>query len=139
MERMSGLDATFLYVETPNMHMHVVAVVVFDPSTMAGGYTFERIKEMLRSRLHLVPPFRRRLAPVPFGLHHPAWVGDRSFDLDYHVRRIGCPSPGSDRELAAVVADIASRPLDRARPLWEMWVVEGLEGGNVAAVVKMHH
>ena len=139
MERMSGLDATFLYFETPNMHMHVLGVIVFDPSTAAEGYDFERVKEMMRSRLHLVPTFRRKLAPVPFNLHHPVWVEDPDFDLDYHIRRIGCPAPGSERELAELVGDFASRPLDRTRPLWEMVIVEGLQNGYVAAISKMHH
>lgn len=139
MERLSGLDASFLYFETPTMHMHVCATIVFDPSTVDGGYSFPRVKEMIRSRLHLLAPFRRRLATVPFNLHHPIWVEDAGFDLDYHVRRIGCPSPGTEVELADITADIASRPLDRTRPLWEMWIVEGLANGHVAVVAKMHH
>src|SRR5438309_9415985 len=117
MERMSGLDASFLYFETPNMLMHVVGVIVFDPATAKEGYSFDRVKDMMRSRLHLVPQFRRKLAPVPFNLHHPVWVEDANFDLDYHIRRIGAPVPGGERELAELVGDIASRPLDRSRPL----------------------
>ena len=139
MERMSGLDATFLYFETPNMHMHVIGVIVFDPSTVPGGYSFELVKEMMSKRLHLVPTFRRKLAPIPFNVHHPVWVEDANFDLDYHVHRIGCPAPGSERELAEVVGDIASRPLDRTRPLWDMTIVEGLQNGYVASISKMHH
>src|SRR5918996_3572 len=139
MERMSGLDATFLYFETPNMHMHVIGVIVFDPSTVPGGYSFEMVKEMMQKRLHLVPTFRRKLAPVPFNLHHPVWVEDATFDLDYHIRRIGCPAPGGEKELAELVGDIASRPLDRSRPLWEMYIVEGLQNGHMAAIAKMHH
>jgi len=139
MERMSGLDASFLYFETPNMHMHVVGVIVFDPSTAPGGYDFEQVKEMLKGRLHLVPQFRRKLAPVPFNVHHPVWVEDSEFDLDYHVRRIGCPAPGGQHELAELVGDIASRQLDRNYPLWEMHIVEGLENGYVASIAKMHH
>lgn len=139
MQRLSGLDASFLYFETPTMHMHVCAVFVADPSTIPGGYSFTKVKEMIESRLHLVPPFRRRLASVPFNLHHPVWVEDPNFDLDYHVRRIGCPSPGTERELAEVAGDIASRPLDRSRPLWEMWIIEGLQNGHIAVVGKMHH
>ena len=76
MERMSGLDATFLYFETPNMHMHVLGVIVFDPATSSEPYSFERVKEVMSGRLHLVPPFRRKLAPVPFNMHHPVWVED---------------------------------------------------------------
>ena len=139
MERLSGIDASFLYFETPNMHMHVVATIVFDPSTVPGGYSFDHVREMIRSRLHLAKPLRRKLAATPFNLNHPVWIEDRDFDLDYHVRRIGCPSPGSEEQLSSVVGDIASRPLDRTRPLWEVWIVEGLEHGHVAAVAKMHH
>jgi WS/DGAT/MGAT family acyltransferase len=139
MERMSGLDATFLYFETPNMHMHVLGVIVFDPATSDEPYSFERVKESMRSRLHLVQPFRRKLAPVPFNLHHPVWVEDAEFDLDYHIRRIGCPEPGTEKELAELVGDVASRPLDRTRPLWEMYIVEGLQNGYVASIAKMHH
>ncbi|MCA1727537.1 MAG: wax ester/triacylglycerol synthase family O-acyltransferase [Actinobacteria bacterium] len=139
MERLSGLDASFLYLETPNQHMHVLAVIEFDPSTTPGGYSFERIKEMIASRLHLAAPLRRRLATVPFNIHHPIWVEDPDFDLDYHVRRVGCPAPGTKRELAELVDDIAGRKLDRNRPLWELVVVEGLEGGRVASIAKMHH
>jgi diacylglycerol O-acyltransferase / wax synthase len=139
MERMSGLDASFLYFETPNMHMHVMGVIVFDPSTVPEGYSFENVKDKMSKRLHLVPPFRRKLAPIPFNLHHPVWVEDANFDLDYHIRRIGCPEPGGEKELAELVGDIASRPLDRDRPLWEMYIVEGLQNGYVASVAKMHH
>ena len=139
MERMSGLDATFLYFETPSMHMHVLGVIVFDPSTASEPYSFERVKEVMASRLHLVTPFRRKLAPIPFNLHHPVWVEDAEFDLDYHIRRVGCPEPGGEKELAELVGDIASRPLDRSRPLWEMYIVEGLQNGYVASVAKMHH
>jgi diacylglycerol O-acyltransferase / wax synthase len=139
MERMSGLDATFLYFETPTNHMHVMGVIVFDPATATEPYSFERVKEMMAARLHLVPTFRRKLAPIPFNLHHPVWVEDANFDLDYHIRRIGCPAPGTEKELAELVGDIASRPLERTRPLWEMYIVEGLQNGYVASVAKMHH
>jgi diacylglycerol O-acyltransferase len=136
---MTGLDATFLYFETPTQLLHVSAVMVIDPSTMPGGYSFDKIRRMFESRLHLVPPFRRRLQMVPLNLDHPVWVEDPDFDLDYHLRRIGCPTPGSEEQFAELAADIAGRPLDRSRPLWEMWVVEGLESGLVGIVGKMHH
>ncbi|HYF45392.1 MAG TPA: wax ester/triacylglycerol synthase domain-containing protein, partial [Acidimicrobiales bacterium] len=139
MERLSGLDATFLYLETPTLHMHVALTAVLDPATMPEPYSFEGIKEFLASRIHLVPPFRRRLVEVPFKLNHPVWVDDPDFDLDHHVRRIGAPSPGGRRELGAVTGQIASTQLDRRRPLWELWVVEGLEHGQVALVAKVHH
>jgi WS/DGAT/MGAT family acyltransferase len=121
------------------MHMHVAMTAIFDPSTMPGGYEFSKIKEFIASRLHLVPPFRRRVVEVPFRLNHPIWVEDPDFDLDYHIRRIGAPSPGGHRELAELAAQIASTPLDRSRPLWELYVVEGLADGNIGVVTKMHH
>lgn len=139
MERLSGMDATFLYVETHEAHMHVAMTGIYDVSTMPGGYSFEAMKEHVRSRLHLVAPFRRRLVQVPFQFHHPVWVEDPNFNLDYHVRRIGCPAPGGRRELAEVAAQIASIPLDRTRPLWEAWVIEGLKQDRVGFVVKVHH
>lgn len=138
MERLSGLDASFLYLETPSHHMHVCMTMVMDPATMPGGYSFAAIKELLRSKQDL-PLFRRRIAPVPFGLAHPVWVDDPHFDLDYHVRRIGAPAPGGRRELAELAAQIAGIPLDRDRPLWQMWVIEGLKQGRIGVVTKVHH
>ena len=139
MERLSGLDATFLYFETPTNHLHVSAVMIFDPSTVPDGYSFDTVKASIAGRLHLVPQFRQRLAKVPFNLHHPVWFDDPDFDLDYHVRRIAVPSPGGPEELAELAGDIVSRPLDRERPLWELWIVEGLAEGHIAVVAKMHH
>ena len=121
------------------MHMHVAMTAIFDPSTMRGGYEFSAIKEFIESRLHLVPPFRRRVVQVPFRLNHPIWVEDPNFDLDYHIRRVGAPAPGGHRELAELAAQIASTPLDRSRPLWELYVVEGLADGNIGVITKMHH
>jgi diacylglycerol O-acyltransferase len=139
MQRLTGLDATFLYMETPTNHMHVASTVVLDPTTVPGGYSFEKAKALVENRLPLLPPFRRRLVEVPFGLHHPIWIEDPDFDLDYHVRRAALPSPGGKRELQEFAADVFSRPLDRSRPLWEMFVVEGLENGHIAIVTKTHH
>ena len=139
MQRLSGLDAGFVYMETPNNHMHVAATCVFDPSEIPGGWSFERLRAIIESRLHMVPPFRRRLMSVPLDLHHPVWVEDPDFDIEYHVRRAALPSPGGDKELTDFAADIISRPLDRSRPLWEMYAVEGLENGMVAIVTKTHH
>ncbi|HUP86652.1 MAG TPA: wax ester/triacylglycerol synthase family O-acyltransferase [Acidimicrobiales bacterium] len=139
MQRLSGLDATFLYLESPSNLMHVASTAVFDPSTVPGGYTFNGVKELVASRLHLLPPFRRRLVEIPFQLHHPLWVEDPDFDLDYHMRRAALPAPGGENELAEFAADVMSRPLDRSRPLWEMYVVEGLENGLIATVTKTHH
>jgi len=139
MQRLSGLDAAFLALETPSAHMHVLGVVVVDPATAPEPFGFDRVRDLFEARLHLVPPFRRRLVEVPLGLHAPVWIDDPDFDLDYHLRRAALPSPGGDAELAAFVADVASRPLDRGKPLWEIWVVEGLDQGHVALVSKIHH
>ena len=139
MRRLSGVDATFLYMETPSMHMHVAGIGVYEPGTAGEGFVRERILEETEKRLHLAPSFRERLAFVPLGLHHPVWVDDPDFDIEYHIRMAALPAPGGDRELAAFAAGVTSRPLDRDRPLWEMYIVEGLEGGNVAVVSKTHH
>lgn len=139
MERMRGIDAGYLYMETPTVHMHTLKVGVLDPSSVPGGYTFERFKDELGARLHLLPPFRRRIVPVPLGLHHPLWVDDPDFDLDRHVHRVTVGGSGSMRDLDAVVGRIAGEPLPRDRPLWDVTVVEGLAEGRIAAVAKMHH
>jgi diacylglycerol O-acyltransferase len=112
---------------------------VFDPSTMPDGYSFRRIRDLVESRLPLVPPFRWRLREVPFRLQHPVWVEDADFDLDHHLHRVSLPSPGGDAELAELAADVFGRPLDRRRPLWEMQVVEGLPSGMFAVITKVHH
>ena len=139
MKRLTGLDATFLYMETPSNLMHVASVAVFDPTTVPGGYAFSKVRNLVEDRLALLPPFRWRLVEVPFQLTHPVWIEDPDFDLDYHVRRAALPAPGGDAELAEFAADVFGRPLDRSRPLWEMYVVEGLEGGLIAVVTKTHH
>ncbi|MFM8971412.1 MAG: wax ester/triacylglycerol synthase domain-containing protein, partial [Actinomycetota bacterium] len=139
MERLSGLDAAFLALETPADHMHVMAVAVLDPRTSPGGFTAATVKRLVEERLPNIPAFRRRIVEVPFNLHHPLWVEDPDFDLDYHVRQMAVIAPGGTRELAALVGDIASWPLDRTRPLWQLWVVEGLDDGNVGLIAKVHH
>ncbi|HVX23484.1 MAG TPA: wax ester/triacylglycerol synthase family O-acyltransferase [Acidimicrobiales bacterium] len=138
-ERLTGLDASFLYLETPTLHMHVSMVGVLDPSTVPGGYSFRRLRRHIDDRIPLAPVFRRRLVEVPLRLGHPVWVDDPDFEIDNHLRRTALPRPGGMRELAEFAADVNSRQLHRDRPLWEMWVVEGLEGGNVAVVAKVHH
>ena len=139
MQRLTGLDATFLYLENSNMPLHVASTAVFDPSDVPGGYSFDKVLELIDGRLHLLPPFRRRLIEVPFQLHHPLWIEDPDFDLEYHVRRAALPAPGGPKELAEFAADVFSRPLDRSRPLWEIYAIEGLEGGHIAMVSKVHH
>ena len=139
MERLSGLDASFLYLETPQRHMHVVMSTTLDPATVPGGYTFAKVRRLIADRIPLLPVFQRRLVEVPFHLSHPIWVDDPDFDIDFHVRRTAVPRPGGLREFADQVGDIAGRPLDRDRPLWEMWVVEGLADDHIGLVVKVHH
>jgi diacylglycerol O-acyltransferase len=138
-ERLTGLDASFLYMETPTLHMHVSMAAVFDPSTVPDGYSFRKVRQMIVDRIPQVPVFQRRLVEVPMRLGHPVWVDDPEFDIDNHLRRAALPSPGGMRELGDFAADINSRQLHRDRPLWEMWVVEGLEDGKIALVTKMHH
>jgi diacylglycerol O-acyltransferase / wax synthase len=139
MERLSGLDATFLYVENPSHHMHVSMVSVFDPATMAGGYSFDAVQAVVVGRLTRIPMFRRRLVTVPLHLGHPVWIDDPHFDIDYHFRRAAVPSPGGLPELCEMAADFMSRPLDRAKPMWEMQVVEGLQDGRIGVLAKVHH
>ena len=120
-------------------HMHTLKVAVFDMSGSPGGYSYDEIVELLGHRLDRFPPFRRRAVPVPLGLGHPVWVEDPDFDLRRHVTRRRVAEPGGDRELAAVVADVAGRPLPRDRPLWEIVVVDGLADDRLAVVAKVHH
>ena len=139
MEPLSGLDASFLYLETPTLHMHVEMVIIFDPTTVPGGYSFAKMQAQVASRTHQAPVFRRLLVEVPFRLGHPVWVDDPHFDIDYHVRRTAVPSPGGLLELSDLAGDIASRQLDRSKPLWEIWIAEGLEDDRIAVIAKMHH
>jgi len=138
-KRLTGSDATFLYLQNPNSHMEVSAVVLVDPSGIEGGFSFARAREVIATRLHLVPPFRRRLVHVPFELDTPRWIEDPDFDLDYHLRRAALPAPGGRAELDDFVGQVLSRPLDLSRPLWELHVVEGLADGRIAIVSKTHH
>lgn len=139
MHRLSGMDASFLYMETPTHHMHVSGVLILDPSEMAGGYSFDRLHDLIRDRIHLMPMLRRRLMEVPLGIDHPVWIEDPEFNLDRHIHRLTVHPPGTRHDLAELVGDITSRPLDRNLPLWEMNVVEGLDDGCVAFISKMHH
>ena len=139
MQQLTGLDASFLNLETSTQHGHVAGVVILDPSTAPNGFDFETLRELIAGRIHLLPPFRRKLVSVPFGLDHPYWIEDPEFDLDFHVRHIAVPPPGDHRQLAELVARIHARPLDRSRPLWELYLIEGLADGRVATFTKLHH
>jgi WS/DGAT/MGAT family acyltransferase len=138
-KQLNGIDAAFLAAESSRWPMHVASVTVFDASKLEGGYSVARLKDGLRERLHRLPPFRWRVVEPPLGVGRPYWIEDPEFDLDYHVRRVALPAPGGRAELAELACEIYRRRLDRRRPLWEWWVVEGLEGGLVACVWKIHH
>src|ERR1700712_1610042 len=139
MERLSGLDASFLYLETSAQLLHVCGVILLDPETIPDGYSYEKFKAELERRISGVPMFHRRLKQVPLGIDHPVWVEDDDFDIDRHVHRMALPSPGGRAELADLCGHIAGIPLDRSRPLWEFFVIEGLESGQVVVFTKMHH
>lgn len=139
MRPLSGLDTLFLHTDSVRYPMHGLGLMVLEPSTAPEPITYDGLKRHFRARLPHLPPMRRRLARVPLGIERPAWVEDPEFDLDEHFHHVAVPAPGEDRELAALVADIGNRPLDDTRPLWEYWFVEGLAGGRVAVVLKMHH
>ena len=140
MRQLTGLDAQFLAMETPRQSGHVSMMMVLDPSTRPGGsIELEDIHALVAERLPLLPPFRWRLREVPFALDYPYWIDDPDFDLDYHVRELALAPPPTDEKLATQVARIAARPLDRARPLWELYLIHGLEHGHVALLTKIHH
>jgi diacylglycerol O-acyltransferase / wax synthase len=146
MQQLSGLDASFLYFETPNAPMHVGGIMIYDQSTAPGGrVTFRGILSNIEKRLHLVRCFRQRLAYVPFNLDHPYWIEDPDFDLEFHVRHIALPKPGDWRQLCIQAARLHSRPLDHNHPLWEIYVIEGLDNvaglpkDSFAIIFKIHH
>ncbi|ART69424.1 wax ester/triacylglycerol synthase family O-acyltransferase [Mycobacterium dioxanotrophicus] len=145
MQRLSGLDASFLYLETAAQPMHVCSILELDTSTMPGGYTFDRLRDALALRIKAMPQFREKLADSRLNLDHPVWVEDKDFDVDRHLHRIGLPAPGGRVELSEICGHIASLSLDRSRPLWEMWVIENVAGtdahagGRIAVMTKVHH
>ncbi|OBA81499.1 diacylglycerol O-acyltransferase [Mycobacterium sp. 1164966.3] len=138
MKRLNGMDAMLIYSETPNLHTHTLKVVVIDAAE-SPEFGFEAFREHLRSRLHLLEPFRYQLVNTPWRLHHPVWRPDCKVDLDYHLRRVQVPAPGGRRELDEVVGQVASTPLDRSRPLWEFHFAEGLAENRFAVIGKVHH
>ncbi len=142
MEQLSGLDGAFLAMETHSVFGHVGSVCIVDAGVAGGvepGLTFEHLTRVIESRLPLVPLFRRRLVTVPFGLDHPYWIEDPDFDIAFHVRELALPVPGNDRQLTEQVARLHARPLDRGRPLWELYLITGLSGGRAAIYSKIHH
>src|SRR5689334_8699352 len=134
-DRLTAMDASFLAQEGPAAHMHVGAVCLFEgPAPSFGDFA-----DHIRTRLHLVPRYRQKLAFPPLESGRPLWVDDPSFNLEYHVRHTALPSPGSEAQLRALAARIHSQALDRSKPLWELWLVQGLEGNRFALVTKTHH
>ncbi|MDP9384365.1 MAG: wax ester/triacylglycerol synthase family O-acyltransferase [Actinomycetota bacterium] len=140
MHQLTSLDAQFLAMETPRTYGHVSGLAVYDPATAPGGeITIKDICRLVGERLHLLPPFRWKLVSVPFDLDHPYWIEDPNFDIDFHIRESAVPPPGTPDRVAETVSRIFARPLDRAHPLWEIYLIHGLEGGHVALMTKVHH
>ena len=139
MERMGGSDALMLYLDRAEAYNHTIKLQIIDPAADPAGWSWQRFKAAWTTRIGLVPRLRQRYLRVPFGLNHPVWVDDPAFDLDYHLRRVGCPAPGSKTELCELICELYAHPLDHSRPLWQAWVIEGLEGGRVGVLLLIHH
>ena len=146
MQQLTGIDTLFLTQETERTPLHISPLLIYDPSTAPGGSVrFKDILRLFESRLHLAPIFRRKLVQVPFDLDYPYWVETEDFDLEFHVRHIALPRPGDWRQLCIQVARLHARILDRSHPLWEAYVIEGLDNieglpkGSFALFLKMHH
>lgn len=140
MERLTAGDASFLYMENPKIHMHVIGVLVLDPSTRSDGFSFDEFRDHVEGRLHRIPLFRRRLLLTPLGFDHPVWADDPDFDIDDHLSHMSMPpGHGSAARFKQWLGEFASEPLDFDRPLWEMVAVDGLDSGYVAIVSKIHH
>ena len=140
-DRLTALDASFLDLESTGVHMHVASVGIFDPGPLLredGSVDFDQVLRVVETGLFRAPRFRQKLAAVPIS-GHPVWVDDPDFNLLYHVRHTALPLPGDDRRLKRLVGRIVSQRLDRSKPMWELWFVEGLEGGRVALITKVHH
>src|SRR5690606_5443733 len=140
-EPLSYLDSSFLALESRTTHMHVAGVAVFEANELgneAGGIDFPRIRSHIEAKLQYIPRYRQRLDYIPYD-RSPVWVDDADFNLDYHVRHTSLPRPGSDDQLKALAGRIVSQQLDRSKPLWELWVVEGLTEGRFAIIAKIHH
>ena len=135
MDRLSALDAEFLHLEDSSTHLHIAGALIFDGPTPA----FDAVRDLMNAKLHLIPRYRQRVRSVPLELGRPVWCDDPHFRLDYHLRHTALPTPGGDGELCALMSRIVSQPLDRERPLWEAWVVEGLDEQRWAFICKVHH
>ena len=138
-ERLTGLDASFLYLEKPGVHMHVAGLSIFGPREDGTHLTYDDVERVVEARVRLAPRLRRKLLEVPGNLSRPVWVDDDRFDLDFHLRRASVPSPGGRFELERAVGRVLSRPLDRTKPLWELYVYEDLAQDRTAVLLKLHH
>jgi diacylglycerol O-acyltransferase len=140
MRQLTSLDAQFLALESSHQTGHVAGLTILDPSTTeSGDLVYEDICALMKERLPLLPPLRWRLVEVPFGLDYPYWLDDPHFDLDFHVRELALPPGAAEEKLAEQVSRIVARPLDRSRPLWELYLIHGLEHGHKAMLTKIHH
>jgi diacylglycerol O-acyltransferase / wax synthase len=139
MRRMDGLSAFMLEQERTGAYMHTLKISILDASDIPDGWDIRRFRESLARRIHLLPMFRWKFLKVPLGLHHPVWVDDPDFDLDYHVRRIACPTPGDREALCDLISQVYAYQMDLSKPLWMLWVAEGLEDNKVALITLMHH
>jgi diacylglycerol O-acyltransferase len=140
MQRLGPQDASFLYLETPSVHQHVGGLAIVDPSARTDGVLgYEHLVEVVSSRLHLAPRFRQKVLFPPLAAARPVWVDDTDFDLSFHMRRAALPTPGGRQQLIDHVQRVISRPLDRTKPLWELYLIEGMEDGLAAILTKVHH
>ena len=139
MRQLSGLDTMFLTLETNAVPMHVGGLAIVDPANAPKDFGFEAVRRLIESRLHLLPMFRRRVITSPLNLDLPYWIEDPEFDIEHHVRHRALPRPGNDRQLADFLCDVMSTRLDRSMPLWRSYYIEGLSGGRVALLTKVHH
>src|SRR5438552_2292971 len=140
MQRLGPQDASFIYLETPAVHQHVGGLAILDPSTRPDRtLRLEHVAEVVSSRLHLAPRFRQKVLFPPLAAARPVWVDDGAFDLDFHMRRAALPKPGGRRELIDYVQRVISRPLDRTKPLWELYLIEEMEEGLTVILTKVHH
>src|SRR5262249_22154082 len=135
MDRMSPLDASFLHIENDSNHMHIGSVAILEgPAPDYGDFA-----DLVASKLPQVPRYRQKVRFVPFNIGRPVWVDHPHFNIGYHLRHTALPPPGADRELRNIVGRLMAQQLDRTKPLWEMWMVEGLQDGHWAIVSKVHH